>query len=88
MRPEVRRDIIARLRSVEGHLRAVERMVEDDKYCVDVMKQTMAVEKALERIDAVILEDHLATCVADSFRQGKSAQIVRELADIFSTARK
>ena len=88
MRPEVRKDVIARLRSVEGHLRAVARMVEDDKYCVDVMKQTMAVEKALERIDAVILEDHLATCVADSFRQGKSAQIVRELSDIFSTARK
>jgi DNA-binding FrmR family transcriptional regulator len=88
VRPEVRKDVIARLRSVEGHLRAVARMVEDDKYCVDVMKQTMAVEKALERIDAVILEDHLATCVADSFRQGKSAQIVRELSDIFSTARK
>jgi DNA-binding FrmR family transcriptional regulator len=88
VKDEVRRDVIARLRSVAGHLRAVERMVEEDKYCVDVMKQTMAVEKALERIDALILEEHLATCVADSFRQGKSAQTVKELAEIFTTSRK
>jgi CsoR family transcriptional regulator, copper-sensing transcriptional repressor len=88
MRAEARRDVIARLRSVAGHLKAVERMVDEDKYCVDVIKQTMAVEKALERIDAVILEEHLATCVADSFRQGKSTATVKELAEIFSTARK
>jgi DNA-binding FrmR family transcriptional regulator len=88
MRSETRRDVIARLRSVAGHLKAVERMVDEDKYCVDVLKQTMAVEKALDRIDALILEEHLATCVADSFRQGKSAQTVKELAEIFSTARK
>jgi DNA-binding FrmR family transcriptional regulator len=88
VKDEVRRDVIARLRSVAGHLRAVERMVEEDKYCVDVMRQTMAVEKALERIDALILEEHLATCVADSFRQGKSAQTVKELAEIFTTSRK
>ena len=88
MRADVRRDVIARLHSVAGHLKAVERMVEEDKYCVEVMKQTMAVEKALERVDALILEEHLATCVADSFRQGKSAQTVKELSEIFSTARK
>jgi len=52
------------------------------------MKQTMAIEKALERIDALILEEHLATCVADSFRQGRSDKTVKELAEIFSTARK
>ena len=88
MRAEARRDVIARLRSVGGHLKAVERMVEEDKYCVDVLKQNMAVEKALERVDALILEEHLATCVADSFRQGRSAQTVKELAEIFATARK
>jgi len=88
MRAEARTDVLARLRSVAGHLKAVERMVEEDKYCVDVMKQTMAIEKALERIDTVILEEHLATCVADSFRQGRSDRTVKELAEIFSTARK
>jgi DNA-binding FrmR family transcriptional regulator len=85
---ETRKDVIARLRSIAGHLRAVERMVEEDKYCVDVLKQTMAIEKALERVDALVLEQHLGTCVADAFRQGRSQQMVKELAEIFSTARK
>jgi DNA-binding FrmR family transcriptional regulator len=88
MREASRRDVIARLRSIAGHLRAVERMVEEDKYCVDVLKQTMAIRKALERVDALILEEHLETCVADAFRQGRSEKTVKELAEIFSTARK
>jgi len=69
-------------------LKAVERIVEEDKYCVDILKQTMAIEKALERVDALVLEHHLETCVADAFRQGRSEKTVKELAEIFSTARK
>lgn len=88
MNEETRRDVIARLRSVAGHLKAVERMVEEDKYCVDVLEQTMAIEKALERVDAIVLQQHLETCVADGFRQGRSEKTVKELAEIFSTARK
>ncbi|MEK6620520.1 MAG: metal-sensitive transcriptional regulator [Chloroflexota bacterium] len=88
MKPETRRDVAARLRSVAGHVRAVERMVEEDRYCVDVLRQTMAVEKALERVDALILEGHLETCVADAFREGRSEQTVKELAEIFGTARR
>jgi CsoR family transcriptional regulator, copper-sensing transcriptional repressor len=82
------KDAIARLRLAAGHVKAVERMVEEDKYCVDVLKQTMAIEKALERVDALVLEQHLETCVADAFRQGRSEKTVKELAEIFSTARK
>ncbi len=88
MKTDTRRDVQSRLRSISGHLRAVERMVEEDRYCVDVLKQTMAIEKALERVDALVLEGHLETCVADAFREGRSAKTVRELAEIFSTARK
>jgi ribosomal protein L13 len=68
--------------------KAVERMVDEDKYCVDVLKQTMAIEKALERVDALILGSHLETCVADAFREGRAEKTVAELAEIFSTARK
>ena len=88
MRTESRKDVLARLRSVAGHLKAVERMVDEDTYCVDVLKQTMAIEKALERVDAVILGSHLETCVADAFREGRAAKTVKELTDIFTTARK
>ncbi len=88
MKPDTKMGVAARLRSIAGHLRAVERMVEEDVYCVDVLKQTMAVEKALERVDALILEGHLETCVADAFREGHSEKTVKELAEIFATSRK
>jgi DNA-binding FrmR family transcriptional regulator len=88
IREETRKDVTARLRSIAGHLKAVERMVEEDKYCVDVLKQTMAIEKALDRVDALALEQHLDTCVADAFRQGRAEKTVKELAEIFNTARK
>lgn len=88
MRPDTKKDVAARLRSIAGHLKAVERMVEEDTYCVDVMKQTMAIEKALERVDSMILGSHLETCVADAFREGRAEKTVQELAEIFNTARK
>jgi DNA-binding FrmR family transcriptional regulator len=88
MESEVRKDIAARLRSITGHVRAVERMVDEDRYCVDVMRQTMAIEKALARVDALLLEGHLRTCVADAFREGRSDETVKELAEIFNTARR
>lgn len=85
---DVRRDLVARLRSITGHIRAVERMVDEDRYCVDVLRQTMAIERALERVDALLLEGHLRTCVADAFREGRSDQTVKELSEIFNTARR
>jgi DNA-binding FrmR family transcriptional regulator len=88
MKTDTKKDVAARLRSITGHLKAVERMVDEDKYCVDVLKQTMAIEKALERVDALILGSHLETCVADAFREGRAEKTVAELAEIFSTARK
>ena len=88
MKPAVKRDVTTRLRSIAGHLKAVERMVDEDKYCVDVMKQTMAIEKALERVDALVLASHLETCVADQFREGKGAKTIQELSEIFNTSRR
>lgn len=88
MKPETSKDVAARLRSIAGHVRAVERMVEEDRYCVDVLRQTMAIEKALERVDSLVLQGHLETCVADAFRQGRSDKTVKELTEIFNTAKR
>jgi DNA-binding FrmR family transcriptional regulator len=87
VKDETRKDVLARLRSIQGHLRGVEKMVSDDKYCVDVLRQTMAIEKAMQRMDELILEGHLETCVADSFREGRSKATVGELLEIFRTSR-
>ncbi len=88
VKDDVRREVLARLRSIAGHLRGVEKMVEEDKYCVDVLRQTMAIEKAMQRVDELVLEGHLETCVADAFREGRSQRTVGELLDIFRTSRK
>ena len=88
VKADTKKDVAARLRSIAGHLKAVERMVDEDKYCVDVLKQTMAIEKALERVDGLVLGSHLETCVADAFREGRAEKTVQELAEIFNTARK
>ncbi|MDE3111928.1 MAG: metal-sensitive transcriptional regulator [Chloroflexota bacterium] len=88
MKPDVRKEVLTRLRSIAGHVRAVERMVDEDRYCVDVLRQTMAIEKALERVDGLLLEGHLQTCVADAFREGRSGETVKELSEIFNTARR
>jgi DNA-binding FrmR family transcriptional regulator len=78
-----------RLRSIEGHVRGIERMVEEDAYCIDVIKQSIAVQRALEKVNGIILENHLQTCVTTAIR-GEEAEererVIGELLDVFETA--
>ncbi len=81
-------EIDARLASIEGHIKGIRKMVQDDVYCVDVLKQTYAVERALQKVEAEILKGHLSTCVATGFKQGRNEAMIEELTDIFALARK
>jgi CsoR family transcriptional regulator, copper-sensing transcriptional repressor len=66
-----RKDLIQkRLRRVEGQVRGIQRMVEEDKYCVDVLDQVAAATKALQAVALELLDDHLTHCVADAITQG------------------
>lgn len=62
--------VLKRLRRVEGQVRGLERMVEADAYCIDVLTQVSAATKALQAVALALLEDHLAHCVADAAREG------------------
>lgn len=81
-------ELIARLSSIEGHIKGVRKMVEDDTYCVDVLKQTFAVERALQKFEAEVLRGHLATCVPTGFKQGRNEAMIDELSELFALARK
>ena len=70
-----------RLRRIEGQLRGIQKMVEDDRYCIDVLTQVSAVKAALDRVALVLLHDHVESCVADAIRSGDSAERVQELTD-------
>jgi DNA-binding FrmR family transcriptional regulator len=80
--PEKRQKILARLRSVAGHVRGVERMVEDNAYCVDVMKQVLAIQKAMDRINVMLLEDHLEHCATTAIRSSDASERERTIAEL------
>ncbi|MGL4647994.1 MAG: metal-sensitive transcriptional regulator [Caldilineaceae bacterium] len=80
-----------RLKSIEGHIRGIQRMVEEDVYCMDILKQVKAVQQALERVSALTLENHLNTCVATAIRSEDSVEqdrVVREIMDVFKATGK
>ena len=84
-------DILKRLKSAEGHLRGVIRMVEEDVYCIDVIRQVQAVQAALNKIIATILEEHLNSCVITAIRgenPNDRERVLREIADVYEMATK
>lgn len=68
-----------RLKTARGHLEGVIGMVEDERYCPDIMKQVSAVEGSLEKVNRILLQNHVETCVLAHVRDGNSAQVVDEL---------
>jgi DNA-binding FrmR family transcriptional regulator len=78
--------VLARLRSVEGHLRGVAQMVEDDGYCIDVLRQTKAIHAALSKVERLLLDRHLHHCVTTAVRSEKPQErerVLAELLDLF-----
>jgi DNA-binding FrmR family transcriptional regulator len=63
-------DLVKRLRRAEGQVRGIQRMVENDTYCIDILTQVSAATKALETVALALIEDHLAHCVAEAAREG------------------
>ncbi len=83
---EKKQELNNRLKSVEGHVRGIQRMVEEGAYCMDILKQIKAVQQALERVSALTLENHLNTCVTTAIRSEDAEEqerVVREIMDVF-----
>jgi DNA-binding FrmR family transcriptional regulator len=76
-------DYLRRLRRIEGQVRGLHRMVEEDTYCIDILTQVAAVTKALQAVSLGLLEDHVGHCVVDAARESDEAasEKVREAAD-------
>ncbi len=74
--------IIHRLQIATGHLQKVLDMVREDEYCIDIVHQSMAVQAALKKIDEIVLEDHLKTCVSDSIKEGDADEVIKEVMEI------
>ena len=91
MDDEHRRAVLKRLRSISGHVNGIERMVTEDAYCIDVIKQVQAVQAALNKVNDLILEQHLNSCVIEAVRgdnQKERERVLDEIVGVFEMAQK
>ncbi len=82
---------LRRLKTIEGHLRGVIRMVEEDAYCIDVIRQIQAVEAALNKVSSQILENHLNSCVITAIQgndKKERERVLKEVTEVFDMANK
>jgi DNA-binding FrmR family transcriptional regulator len=82
-------DAIRRLKTAEGHLRGIQRMLDEDAYCIDIIGQIQAVQASLNKVSAQLLEGHLNTCVITAVRGEDPAErerILKEIRDVFEAA--
>jgi len=77
-------DILLRLKSVEGHVRGVERMVGEGAYCIDVLNQILAVQRALKKVSGLVLDRHLHHCVTKALRGDDEAERERVLDEVMA----
>jgi DNA-binding FrmR family transcriptional regulator len=83
--------VLKRLRSISGHVSGIERMVTEDAYCIDVIKQVQAVQAALNKVNDLILENHLNTCVIEAVRgdnKKERERVLDEIVGVFEMAQK
>lgn len=86
-----KQQLLARLKTIEGHVRGVQRMVEADAYCIDLLKQTQAIQRALDAFNSLVLADHLNGCVTTAIRgedPGERERVVTELLQVFEATSK
>ena len=88
MKQETKDESLKRLNYIDGHLDGIRKMVQQDKYCVDILKQTYAVRRAIEKLESLMLEGHMHTCVLDGIKDGREDQIVGELMELYKVANK
>jgi DNA-binding FrmR family transcriptional regulator len=87
MKPETREQVEKRIRRISGQVAGIERMIEEDRYCVDVLHQVAAVRAALDGVGKLILRSHVETCVSDALVSGRPkdrTEKIDEIMEIFS----
>jgi DNA-binding FrmR family transcriptional regulator len=84
MSDETTTNILNRLKSIEGHVRGVERMIENGDYCIDIVNQILAVQRALQKVNGMVLDRHLHTCVTTAIRGDEPDERERVISEIMT----
>ncbi|MAC57838.1 MAG: transcriptional regulator [Novosphingobium sp.] len=91
MSEETRKATVNRLRRIEGQVRGLAQMVEDQRYCMDILHQIQAVKSALGKVESAVLKDHAACCVAEAIHSGdmsEQQQKFSELIELFEKVKR
>ena len=88
MKQLLKNKLLKRLKIIEGQIRGLQTMLEDNTYCVDVITQASAVKKAVSSFEDALLESHLATCVVKQIKSGKHAKAVGEVMKVYKLSKK
>ena len=88
MKTAVKKKVGRRLKIIEGQVRGLEKMVEDDAYCIDVITQASAVRQALSAFEDALLENHLSTCVVDQMKSGAHKKAIGEILSVYKISKK
>ena len=81
-------EALKRLAYIEGHLKGIRKMVEDDTYCVDILKQSYAVRRAIQKFETTLLQGHLTHCVPEGIREDREDEVVGELVELFELSQR
>lgn len=88
MKADTKKKVLRRLSLIKGQLNGLTKMIDDERYCVDVITQTSAVKEALSGVEDLMLENHLTTHVIEQIKSGKSKKAVEEILKIYKLAQK
>jgi DNA-binding FrmR family transcriptional regulator len=88
MRKDIQKRAIRRLKIVEGQVRGLQKMVEGEKYCIDIINQFLAIKQALSGVENLILENHLSTHVIEQIKSGKETKAIHEILSIYKLSKK
>ncbi|HUY62381.1 MAG TPA: metal-sensitive transcriptional regulator [Candidatus Paceibacterota bacterium] len=88
MKQTVKRTVVRRLKTIEGQVRGLQKLVENDAYCIDVITQTSAVRSALSAVEDAMLENHLSTCVVEQMKSGSQTKAIREILSAYKVSKK
>ncbi|AXF56825.1 MULTISPECIES: metal-sensitive transcriptional regulator [Bacillaceae] len=77
-----KQELLNRLKRIEGQVRGVQKMIDEDKYCVDILNQISAIQSAMKKVSISLMEDHTNHCVANAIQEGNKEEMIDELMDV------
>ncbi|MBS3735993.1 MAG: metal-sensitive transcriptional regulator [Candidatus Bipolaricaulota bacterium] len=85
--PTEKQEALNRIRTVIGHSRGIEKMIEEERYCIDILKQIAAVQSSLSKLANLLTKDHMRVCVSEAVKEGKGEDKIEELVEVLKYLR-